>query len=356
MKKITFLTAFLFFSILTLCAQITELVNPATGGPTAFAFVGNDLYYTKFSGSIAKIDVTAATPITPIDVVTGLNDPEGLLIVGNYIYFTQSANKISKIDFTATTPTITDVVTGLNEPNGLLLNGNDLYIAEIGGGKISKIDITATTPTTPVDVITGLITPLDLALNGNDLYIVEVNGNRISKIDITASTPSTTPVVTGLNKPLHIELNGNDLYISEADGDKISRIDITATTPTTAITVTTAIESPECLALKNNELYFSSFPNSGPTIIGKYNLAPLSVNDFMLESIKIYPNPTTDYILISGSSNEEFTIFNISGVKVIEGNISKNNKIEVRNLADGIYFLKMHNSIPMKFIKSKKSF
>lgn len=352
MKKITFLTAFLFFSSITLYAQITELVNPANGGPTAFSFIGNDLYYTKFSGSIAKIDVTAPTPITPIDVVTGLNDPEGILVVGNYIYFTQSANKISKIDITASTPTIIDVVTGLSEPNGLLLKGNDLYIAEIGGGKLSKIDITAATPTTAVDVITGLNTPLDLALNGNDLYIVEVNANKISKIDITAATPTTTTVVTGLNKPLHIELSGTILYISEADGDKISKIDITASIPTTAITVTNAIESPECLALKNNELYFSSFPDSGPTIIGKYNLAPLSVNNFDLEAIKLYPNPTTDYIQVEGLTEKiDYSVFNILGQEIQKGIISPQIKIDFQNVNNGMYVLKLQGEKIQKDFK-----
>ena len=352
MKQIYLLTAFFFLTSISSNAQITDVVNPATGGPTGFSFSGNDLYYTQFAGAIVKIDATAPTPTTPINVISGLSDPEGIVVAGNIIYFTQSANKISKIDITATTPVIIDVATGLNEPNGMVLNGNDLYIAEIGSGKISKIDITDPTPANPVDVITGLNTPLGLALNGNDLYIVEVDGNKVSKIDITANTPVKTDVVIGLNKPLYIQLSGTVLYISEADGNKISKIDITASTPTTTTTLVT-VDSPECIALHGDDLYYSAFPDVGPTIIGKINLAPLSITENLnKETVKIYPNPTTDYIQISGVTEEmNYTIYDLLGKEITTGIISAQNKVDVQDLSNGIYFLKFTKGTAIKFVK-----
>ena len=79
----------------------------------------------------------------------------------------------------------------------------------------------------------------------------------------------------------------------------------------------------------------------------------LSVDDnFNTKKINIYPNPTSDFILVSEfNRNEGYAIYNISGVKVQSGVILENNKIDVRNLANGMYFFKVDNSIAIKFIK-----
>ena len=84
-----------------------------------------------------------------------------------------------------TAQTTTDVVTGLNNPAGIVLNGNDLYIAEFDRGKIIKIDITATTPTA-TDVVTGLSGPWHLIIDNNILYITESTANKVSKLNLSA--------------------------------------------------------------------------------------------------------------------------------------------------------------------------
>lgn len=106
-----------------------------------------------------------------------------------------------------------DVVTGLNNPYGLLIIGNDLYFTEYNGDRISKIDLTAPEPVAEV-IVTGLDSPSRLLLIGNDLYFSEFNAFRISKIDITEPNPIPTEVLGNLNRPDGLLLNGNDLYIA----------------------------------------------------------------------------------------------------------------------------------------------
>ena len=336
---------------------VTDVIDPIDSGATGFDIAGNELYFASGSGTISKIDVSATTP-SITTVLSGLNEPEGVLLNGNDLYFSQTGdNKICKIDITASTPTIIDVVTGLNEPTYLALSGNDLYISEIGGNKVSKIDITTTLPATATDVVTGLNLPLGLEINGNDLYIVEVDANKVSKIDVTATLPTTaTDVVTGLTKPLLLELNGNDLYITETNANKVSKIDITATLPTTATDVITELGSSGSLVSDGNYLYFSDSSSSGLSgegKISKYSLSTLSVDDNSIsEKFNVFPNPATNYILVPNTiSVEDYAIFNVLGKKIKNTSLESDNKIDISNLASGVYIILVNNSFPIRFVK-----
>ena len=74
-------------------------------------------------------------------------------------------------------------------------------------------------------------------------------------------------------------------------------------------------------------------------------------------TLSIFPNPGSEQIHIMGNLNEGpyFTVFNIYGIKVLEGVIS-NSMIDIHSLAEGIYFVQLSelkNSTKkiLKFIK-----
>jgi hypothetical protein len=81
---------------------------------------------------------------------------------------------------------------------------------------------------------------------------------------------------------------------------------------------------------------FESYVNSlNPTTSIKEN----KLNDFV-----VYPNPTTNYIWFKGLSNEtniRFEIYNLQGAKVKQGNIVSNEGIDVQELPEGMYILKL---------------
>jgi len=69
-------------------------------------------------------------------------------------------------------------------------------------------------------------------------------------------------------------------------------------------------------------------------------------------SLSISPNPASDFIQLSNLNKiGYFTICNILGSKVIDGNISNYEKINVRDLTNGLYFLKFDDGTTLKFIK-----
>ncbi len=79
----------------------------------------------------------------------------------------------------------------------------------------------------------------------------------------------------------------------------------------------------------------------------------LSNSEYSIEEmITLYPNPTSDYIYISGLLEaQKYEIHNILGAKVLEGNISTNERISVEEFSNGIYILTLENGSSFKVLK-----
>ena len=50
-------------------------------------------------------------------------------------------------------------------------------------------------------------------------------------------------------------------------------------------------------------------------------------------------------------AKESYKVYNILGSGLINGNISNQEKIDIRNLTNGLYFLKFENGNTLKFMK-----
>ena len=73
---------------------------------------------------------------------------------------------------------------------------------------------------------------------------------------------------------------------------------------------------------------------------------------FTETSKKIYPNPSSDFIQIPElKTTENYSLHNNLGQEIKSGIVSKNEKIDIRDLADGYYYLKFKEGNAMKFIK-----
>ena len=126
-------------------------------------------------------------------------------------------------------------------------------------------------------------------------------------VDLSAITPIAVDVLTGLNSPVGIEIIGTEMYIVETGANKISKISINS----------------------------------------------LSTEDFSTkDDIKLYPNPTSHFIEISGlNKTENYKIYNSLGQEVLVGAINSNYRIETLQLINGLYFLEFDNGRTFKFIK-----
>lgn len=79
----------------------------------------------------------------------------------------------------------------------------------------------------------------------------------------------------------------------------------------------------------------------------------LSTENFdVANAIKLFPNPSTDFIEISGLERSEgYSIYNILGAKVKSGTVSDGDRINVADFSNGLYLLTINNLNTTKFVK-----
>jgi hypothetical protein len=73
------------------------------------------------------------------------------------------------------------------------------------------------------------------------------------------------------------------------------------------------------------------------------NTTTLSVDSFLANSFKVYPNPANDFITIQSKDIKVSSVdmYNVLGAKVLSSELT-NNQVNVSSLVKGVYFMKIH--------------
>jgi len=109
--------------------------------------------------------------------------------------------------------------------------------------------------------------------------------------------------------------------------------------------------------LPDTSYYIKSFvTNSSGTFYGNLNIIDTStisnINVDLKTNLKTYPNPSTDYISLTGLiETRNYIIYNMTGKEIARGTVSINNKISIGALDNGLYLLKLEGFEMVKFIK-----
>jgi hypothetical protein len=78
----------------------------------------------------------------------------------------------------------------------------------------------------------------------------------------------------------------------------------------------------------------------------------LSIVDYEMPKLSLYPNPSTSFLRISGlKAAEPYRIYSILGVKTQSGIVSENQEIDVTGLQTGMYMLQVSNTA-LPFVKN----
>lgn len=100
---------------------------------------------------------------------------------------------------------------------------------------------------------------------------------------------------------------------------------------------------------------FDPTPNQNLVVLEGSTL--LSNSEFEIESLRIYPNPTTDILNIklkNSSKSKEVSIFDLAG-RMVKASVLSNETVDVKELASGSYLLTLKdekgNSYSQKFLK-----
>jgi hypothetical protein len=101
--------------------------------------------------------------------------------------------------------------------------------------------------------------------------------------------------------------------------------------------------TPSSVDNENNAIsYDFTSAVSFKSITASSSSATLTItDDYLLDNIRVFPNPTMDYINIMSPNTYSAEIFNATGQKLISTN---KNKIDIRFISNGNYFLKLKDS------------
>lgn len=104
-----------------------------------------------------------------------------------------------------------------------------------------------------------------------------------------------------------------------------------------------------------DELVFSSTATADYLALDyfSWSSAIMSTPDFKeANSVKLFPNPSSELIQLSGlNKTEKYKIYNVIGSEIISGSVNNNDFINIKNLTNGLYFLKFENGNTLKFVK-----
>ena len=82
------------------------------------------------------------------------------------------------------------------------------------------------------------------------------------------------------------------------------------------------------------------------------NTLSTNENSLLNPSFFINPNPASYSIAVSGlKQTATYKLYNVLGAKIMKGTLSVNAKIEIEQLTNGVYFLKINNGTTLRFIK-----
>ncbi|WP_115812916.1 NHL domain-containing protein, partial [Winogradskyella pacifica] len=280
-----------------------------------------------------------------------LNGSFGLTfdISGNLLIADRHNNVIRQIDNSGIITTIAGTgVAGYSGDGGLATSAQLNDIRAVAFNSLGEMYIT--------DGANHVIRKID-----NSGFISTVYGNNTQGYSGDGGLATSAQ----LNYPRDLIFDNNDnLYFSSASNHTIRKIDNSGIITTIAGTGVAGYSGDGGLATSAqlNSPYGITFDTDGNllisdrmnNIIRQLNNVILSTNDFFTDkgSVIIYPNPSNDFIQLSGlSKKEKYKIYNILGSEIASGSISNKDRVNVKNFTNGLYLLKFDNGNTIKFIK-----
>jgi sugar lactone lactonase YvrE len=349
-------------------------INAQLNYPRFLVFdnMGN-LYFTEQNNHLVrKIDINGLISTIAGNGIAGysgdggfatssqLNSPRGICIDinGNIYIGDYGNNAIRKITPNGIINTIAGngvagffgdgnnaINSQLNGPRGIAIDSQgNIIFADGNNYRIRKIDTNNLISTIAGSglnytfgndgpaLLAGFVAPYGIAIYNNNIYISDTNGNCVRKIN-ELGIISNIPFGNGAPSGLTFDSVGN-LFVGELSGQifKVDNLGNSTLVIGTGLSLTTGVTFDT-----NYNLFFSDTDNNQ---IKKISNSFLSINqNELVGNIKIYPNPTVDYINIV--TKESLKVQNIK-LYDVTGKLLENIK------EDEINSLNSYNSLKKK--------
>jgi ELWxxDGT repeat protein len=340
----------------------TELGTMATGDPFIFNQVElNGLIYfvlTTDSNKLYEFNGTATSTVanlgTGVEAIIGANiaafDGKIFCYMDYSIDEPTLGRELYAYDPATDIFTLIKDITGDATDSGIsnfMVVGNELYF-ESGSGILWKTDGTnsGTVAVTAAASLSGVTSLFEWngklyfegdAGAGDQLYVYDPVGDTLTNISNISGG-----VTTNDHDPSDfVELNGYLYYAGEVIDD--TKQYLFRTNGTSIERLSTTIFDIDDLAVLNGKLYFEGDDGSTGNELYTLDPATLSVEGNTMEIAKVFPNPASDYIIVSKNFiNATYAIYETSG-KLIKEGIINSERVDFK-LNTGMYIFKIKSN------------
>ena len=284
-------------------------------------------------------------------------------------------NQLTSLDVSANTA-LSDLRFDNNQLTSLDVSANTALITLVGSfNQLTSLDVSANTALENLHLYDNPVTSIDVSAN-TALIQLELGFNPITSIDV-----STNTALQGLyfydTQITSIDLSNNTaLKWVYCENNQLTSLDLSAQPNLIELTCFNNQLTSLNIANGNNAnmYYFNALNNTALTcievdaaIVGtsptdwykdagatyNVNCGSLSVDDFSLNTVSIYPNPTTSVVNIKMNAVlKQATVYSMLGKQVLK---TQNNAINVSGLSNGMYVITIEaengNVSTKRFIK-----
>lgn len=361
----------------------------STAGKNILGTVHNGfLYFYVNRGGSGELWKTDGTTANTELVRSSLKNIAEMMVFNNELYFVSGDDTsaegrelwVTDGTFAGTTIKYDIFPNNLNpafgfgsNPSDLTIFNNELYFkarsysgtsGQIIGSELWKTNGTTANLVKDIDtdnLISGLNIP-NFTIYNNELYFA-ASDNTTSDYELwkTDGTESgTIKVVSATDTGESIDFSNTINYANKLFYFDSQQLWVTDGTPAGTEVLTGNSEeilliSGSSLIEYQNKVWFSGTKSgNGNELTSLQDSSVLNVVTFETTSIKLYPNPTSNYIIVQGLQTEtNFTMHDVSGKTILRGQFNRSNKIvDVSHLQTGYYFIKLKKGKTIPFIKN----
>jgi len=285
-----------------------------------------------------------------------------------------SSSGILNLDVSGKT-NLTSIYANLADIQSLNVTGcTALSSININETSVQSLDLSGNTAVTSLGFFETYLNTLNLA-NCTNLTSLTVVGNQ----DLTNLNLTNCISITNLNFrvcisndfqlntdnfPLLEFINFNNAFIPSLDLRNntnlntlnlydcgISELDL-RNGNNTNLDVFIIATNLNCISVDDVNYATNNWSDVFDTVVYSTDCSTLNTDDFQVENLKLYPNPSSDYLQISGlQQHVNYSILDVQGKEIQFGTLRPHEEIVINALHSGLYFLRIDSGINFKFIK-----
>jgi hypothetical protein len=288
-----------------------------------------------------------------------ISDLSGIEDFSALIYLKCRNNSLSNLDLTQNSALIIlecgfNLLTNINVTHNILLSELNCI-----GNQLTNLDVTKNAVLNTLNCNFNQLSNLDVTQNLN-LVTLRCYDNQINNLNVTQNIALVT-LTCSYNELSSLNLSQNDsLTFFTCDKNQLTCLDVKNGT-NTSFTHFDARFNPNLTCIKIDDISYSNtnWTNIDPqtsfsTNCGNPCIVGIDDLNENFNNLNFYPNPTSNQLTIDTELKiNNIKITDISG-KTIKTITSDLNVINVANLSDGIYFIKLitnERTITKKFVK-----